>query len=104
MSDSVEIELTFSVLSCQAEQFTSDSAEILIFTQSNSAENRPTFRQVCSADQGQLFSLVEFTLKVSMIKICYLPSRVNVDMLNNITMASSGSLQPTCPHPSQSRA
>jgi hypothetical protein len=33
MSDSAEMALTFSVLTCQAEQFMSDSAE-----------NRPTFR------------------------------------------------------------
>jgi hypothetical protein len=45
--------LTFSVLACQAEQFMSDSAEILIFTQSN----RPTFRQVYTAEQGQIFTL-----------------------------------------------
>jgi hypothetical protein len=44
MSDSAGIVLTFSVLTCQADQFMSDSAEILIFTQSN-AENRPTFRR-----------------------------------------------------------
>jgi hypothetical protein len=52
MSDSEEIVLTFSVLSCQPEQFMSDSAEILIFTQSKcsvdllSTENRPTFRRI----------------------------------------------------------
>jgi hypothetical protein len=61
MSDSAEIVLTLSVLTCQTEQFMSDSAEILIFTQSNSLQRivqlSDTFRQVCSAEQGQIFSL-----------------------------------------------
>ncbi len=61
MSDSAEIVLTFSVLTCQAEQFISDSAEILIFTQSNSRQRivklSDAFRKVCSAEQGQIFSL-----------------------------------------------
>ena len=61
MSDSAEIVLTFSVLSCQPEQFMSDSADILIFTQSNAlqriAQLSDAFRQVCSAEQGQIFSL-----------------------------------------------
>jgi hypothetical protein len=66
MSDSAEIVLTFSVLTCQAKQFMSDSAKILIFTarnarQSNSLQRivklSDTFRQVCSAEQGQIFSL-----------------------------------------------
>jgi hypothetical protein len=61
MSDFAEIALTFSVLTCQAEQFMSDSAEILIFTQSNSLQRivqlSDAFRQVCSAEQGQIFSL-----------------------------------------------
>ncbi len=61
MSDSVEIVLTFSVLTCQQEQFMSDSAEILIFTQSNSLQRiiqiSDAFRQVCFAEQGQIFSL-----------------------------------------------
>ncbi len=61
MSDSAEIVLTFSVLTCQPEQFMSDSAEILIFTQSNSLQRivqlSDAFRQVCSAEQGQIFSL-----------------------------------------------
>ncbi len=43
---SAEIVMTFSVLTCQAEQFMSDSAEILIFTQQLSAENRPTLRRI----------------------------------------------------------
>jgi hypothetical protein len=50
MSDSAEIVLTFSVLTCQAEQFMSDSAEILIFTQSNALE-------IIVAEQGQIFLL-----------------------------------------------
>jgi hypothetical protein len=53
--------LTFSVLTCQAEQFMSDSAEILIFKQSNALQRiiqiSDAFRQVCSAVQGQIFSL-----------------------------------------------
>jgi hypothetical protein len=57
----VEIELTFSVLNCQAEQFMSDSAEILIFTQSNSLQRivqlSDPLRQVCSAEQSQTFSI-----------------------------------------------
>ncbi len=66
MSDSAEIALTLSVLTCQAEQFMSDSAEILIFTQSNALQSNSlqrivqisdAFRQVCSAEQGQIFSL-----------------------------------------------
>ena len=61
MSDSAEIVLTFSVLTCQPEQFMSDSAEILIFTQSNALQRivqlSDAFRQVCSAEQGQIFSL-----------------------------------------------
>ncbi len=62
MSDSAEIVLTFSVLyTCQADQFMSDSAEILTFTQSNAlqiiAQLSDAFRQVCSAEQGQIFSL-----------------------------------------------
>ncbi len=61
MSDSAEILLTFAVLPCQAEQFMSDSAEILIFTQSNSLQRivqlSDAFRQVCSAKHGQIFSL-----------------------------------------------
>ncbi len=61
MSDSVEIVLTFSVLTCQPEQFMSDSADILIFTQSNALQRivqlSDEFRQVCSAEQGQIFSL-----------------------------------------------
>ncbi len=61
MPDSAEIVLTFSVLTCQKEQFMSDSAEILIFTQSNdlqrSVQLSDAFRQVCSAEQGQIFSL-----------------------------------------------
>jgi hypothetical protein len=61
MSDSAEIVLTFSVLTFQADQFMSDSAEILIFTESNSLERivqlSDAFRQVCSAEQGQIFSL-----------------------------------------------
>jgi hypothetical protein len=39
----------------------SDSAEILIFPQSNSLQRNilisDAFRQVCSAEQGQIFSL-----------------------------------------------
>ncbi len=47
MSDSAEIVLTFSVLTCHADQCMSDSAEILIFhTEQCSAENRPTFRRI----------------------------------------------------------
>ncbi len=61
MSDSAEIVLTFSMLTCQAEQFMSDSAEILIFTQSNSLQRivqlSEGFSQVCSVEQGQMFSL-----------------------------------------------
>jgi hypothetical protein len=56
MSDSAEIVLTFSALTCQAEQFMLDSAEILIFIQSNSLQKivqlSEAFRQVCSAEQG----------------------------------------------------
>jgi hypothetical protein len=61
MSDSTEIVLTFSVLTCQADQFMSDSAEILIFTQSNALQSivqlSAAFIQVCSEEQGQIFSL-----------------------------------------------
>ncbi len=61
MSDSAEIVLTFSVLTCPADQFMSDSAEILFFTQSNSLQRivqlSDAFRQVYSAEQGQTFSL-----------------------------------------------
>jgi hypothetical protein len=61
MSDSAEIVLTSSALTCQAEQFMSDSVEILIFTQSSSLQRivklSDAFRQVCSAEQGQIFSL-----------------------------------------------
>jgi hypothetical protein len=61
MSDSEEIVLTFSVLNCQPEQFVSDSAEILVFTQSNALQRivqlSDAFRQVCSAEQGQIYSL-----------------------------------------------
>ncbi len=61
MSDSAEIVVTFSVLTSQAEQFGSDSAEILIFTQSNSLQRivqlSDAFRQVCSIEQSQIFSL-----------------------------------------------
>ncbi len=61
MPDSAETGLTFSALTCQAGQFMSDSAEILIFTQSNSLQRivqlSVTFGQVCSAEQGQIFSL-----------------------------------------------
>jgi hypothetical protein len=61
MFDSAEIVLTFSVLTSHSEQFMSDSAEILIFTQSNSLQRivqlSDAFRQVCSAAQGQIFSL-----------------------------------------------
>ncbi len=57
MSDSAEIVLTLSVLTCQLEQFMSESAEILIFTQSNSLQRivqlSDAFRQVCSAEQCQ---------------------------------------------------
>jgi hypothetical protein len=46
------------LLTCQ---FMSDSAEILIFTLSNSPQRivqlSGAFRQVCSAEQGQIFSL-----------------------------------------------
>jgi hypothetical protein len=60
MSDSADIVLTFSVINCQAEQFMSYSAEILIFTQRNSLQRiiqiSGAFRQVCSPEQG-LFSL-----------------------------------------------
>ncbi len=65
MSDSVEMVLTFSVLTRQtaADQFMSDSVEILIFTQSNARQRiiqlSDLFRQVCSAEQGQIFSLGE---------------------------------------------
>ncbi len=61
MFDSEEIVLTFSVLTSQAEQFMSDSAEILIFTQSNALQKivqlSDAFRQVCSVEQGQIFLL-----------------------------------------------
>ncbi len=44
----------------EPEQFMSDSAEILIFTQSDSMQRivqlSDAFRQVCSAEQGQIFS------------------------------------------------
>jgi hypothetical protein len=56
MSDSAEIVQTFSVLTCQADQFMSDSAEILIFTQII-VQLSGASRQVCSAEQGQIFSL-----------------------------------------------
>jgi hypothetical protein len=60
MSASAEIVLTFLVLTCQADQFMSDSEEILIFTWSNSLQRivqlSDAFRQVCSAEQGQIFS------------------------------------------------
>ncbi len=68
MSDSTEKILTFSVLTCQADQFTYDSAEILIFTLSNALQRiiqiSDVFRQVCSAEQGQIYSL-------GMFLICY---------------------------------
>ncbi len=61
MSDCPEIVLTFSVLTCQADQFMSDSAQILIFTQSNALQRivqlSDATRQVCSAEQGQIVSL-----------------------------------------------
>ncbi len=61
MSDSADIVLTFSVITCQAEQFMSDSAEILIFTQSNSLQRivqlSDAIRQVYSAERGQIFLL-----------------------------------------------
>ena len=66
MSDSAEIALTFSVLTCQADQFMSDSAEISIFTQSNDLRSNSlqrivqlsdAFRQICSAERGQIFPL-----------------------------------------------
>ncbi len=61
MSDSAEIVLTFSVLTCQAEQFMSDSAEIFIFTQSNSLQRivqlSDALRQVCSVFHGVLESI-----------------------------------------------
>jgi hypothetical protein len=59
MSDSAEIVLTFSVRTCQPDQFMSDSAEILIFTQSNSLQRigllSDTFRQVCSVENHPTF-------------------------------------------------
>jgi hypothetical protein len=59
MSKSAEIVVTFSVRTCQADKFMSDSAEILIFTQSNSLQRivqlSDAFRQVCSTEQGQIF-------------------------------------------------
>ncbi len=61
MSGSADIVVTYSVLTCQAEQFVSDSVEIFSFTPSNSLQRivqlLDTFRQVCSAEQGQIFSL-----------------------------------------------
>jgi hypothetical protein len=61
MPDSAEMVLTFSVLTCQPDQFMSDSADILIFKQSNSMQKivriSDAFRHVCSAEQGQIFSL-----------------------------------------------
>ncbi len=72
MSYSAETVLTFSALTCQADQFMSDSAEILIFAQKNSLQNRPTFRRIQTALQSQIFSLgkgssyiVESTISVS---------------------------------------
>ncbi len=63
MSDSAEIVLTFLVLTYQAEQFMPDSAEILIF---NSLQRiiqlSDAFRKVCSAEQGQIFSLGLFLI------------------------------------------
>ncbi len=65
MSDSAEIVVTFSVLTCHAEQFMSDSEEILIFTQSNALPSNSlqrivhisdAVRQVCSEEQGQIIS------------------------------------------------
>ncbi len=60
MSDSAEVVLAFSVLTCQANQFMSDPSEILNFTQSSDLRRiiqlSDAFRQVCSAEQGQIFS------------------------------------------------
>jgi hypothetical protein len=64
MSISAEIVLTFSVITYQ---FMSDSAEILIFIQSNALQRivqlSDAFRQVCSAEQGQIFSLGSYACK-----------------------------------------
>ena len=87
MSDSSEIVLTFSVLSCKAEQFMSESAEILTFTQSNSLQRiiqlSDAFRQVCSAEQGQIFSLGKFYKQLSSLKIHKLKNKMNPKDNNN---------------------
>ncbi len=56
MSDSAEIVVTFSLLTCQAEQLMSDSAEILIFAQSNSVQRIAQLSDRF-AEQGKIFSL-----------------------------------------------
>jgi hypothetical protein len=66
MSDSAELVLNFSVLTCQEDQFMSDTAEILILTRINALQSNSlqrivqlsdAVRQVCSVEQGQIFSL-----------------------------------------------
>jgi hypothetical protein len=58
MSDSAEMVVTFSVLTCQADQFMSDSAEILIFTQSNSQQESSNFQ--AHSDRFGLHSKVKY--------------------------------------------
>ncbi len=71
MSDPAEIVLTFSVLTCQPEQFMSDSAEILIFTQSNSLQ-----RIVQLSDRFALKNKVKYFHRVCFVQflvlICFL--------------------------------
>ncbi len=73
MSHFAEIVLTFSVFTFQTEQFISESAEILIFTQSNALQRivqlSDAFRQVCSAEQGQIFSLGELFIAINRITL-----------------------------------
>jgi hypothetical protein len=77
MSDSAEVVLTLSVLTCQAEQFMSDSAEILIFTQRNSlqriAQLSDAFRQVATSN---IFIRVYSPLERHMATPVYLKTRV----------------------------
>jgi hypothetical protein len=73
MSDSAEIVLCYT---CLADQFMSDSAEILIFTQRNALQRidqlPDAFRQVCSAEQRQIFSLGMSDTFTYLINVSYL--------------------------------
>ncbi len=59
----------------------SDSAEILIFTQSNALQRivqlSDAFRQVCSAEQGQIFSLG--SVYIQSLKHSYVLIRLSIN-------------------------